>query len=686
MTNHHDTFKALAPIDWNTIDQDNLKAFLSDTFGDAQSLLDSIPISLTSKAATQSNGRPRSSTDPTVPKLPGRAPQSSEHVEKLRKEWKEVQVNPRENPLGVNVYKLSAKDKKGAWFARRSVHDGVPFEKWKLGMESEFAESLKVQGKPGDGKIRGIGADRRVEEIVVDGCGKMEVYQLSAQFPGPTTPRDFVTLCLSSDSALKTPTEEGLAAPRYYMLVSKPCIHPECPQRNGYIRGQYESVEFIREIKVEKPLRKVRSSIDLSNEEVAAARQSAVEDLGKEALVRSARSAAMASSTSDTGVTDGRKRGRTISFAATENDNEEHETLVEWLMVTRSDPGGSVPRFMVEKGTPAGIAGDANKFVKWVETKKEPDSGEPGEADTELEKGTPHAEVVRQVKRLPSGHTTNLINDPSAEPIPISGEEQDLQPTGYYGMIAGAIAAAAAAASRLPNPFGSAKGGDTDSDLSPSGSTDGDASTLNSFHSLSSDHDGEEITSKAESNDLLATTTGNGESQSTHSSESAAGKSTAPSQHEKDLRKLEDKRRKLLEKMQRAQERAVSKKEQESQRDESSIAKLREKHDKEAAKQEDKYQRDLRKLEEKRRHEQKKAEERKRKAIEREEKANLGMELDKAKTERDVALKQIDILKEQVGELQRQNTMLVAKLGKQSSPALLADLKRTDSFKKSLEA
>lgn len=35
-------------------------------------------------------------------------------------------------------------------------------------------------------------------------------------------------------------------------------------------------------------------------------------------------------------------------------------------MITRSDPGGSVPRFMVEKGTPPGICNDASRFVKWL--------------------------------------------------------------------------------------------------------------------------------------------------------------------------------------------------------------------------------------------------------------------------------------------------------------------------------
>ncbi|KAL1973734.1 hypothetical protein VTN31DRAFT_5294 [Thermomyces dupontii] len=44
-------------------------------------------------------------------------------------------------------------------------------------------------------------------------------------------------------------------------------------------------------------------------------------------------------------------------------------------MITRSDPGGNVPRWMVERGTPKSIAGDAAKFLNWV---SEPDKSTRG--------------------------------------------------------------------------------------------------------------------------------------------------------------------------------------------------------------------------------------------------------------------------------------------------------------------
>ena len=74
----------------------------------------------------------------------------------------------------MGVYKLSSKDGRGAWFARRSVHEGLPFSQWKDGLQGEFPESLKVQGGPGEGNVRGIGGERRVERREIERVGTME--------------------------------------------------------------------------------------------------------------------------------------------------------------------------------------------------------------------------------------------------------------------------------------------------------------------------------------------------------------------------------------------------------------------------------------------------------------------------------------------------------------------------------
>lgn len=76
--------------------------------------------------------------------------------------------------MGMSVYRCAGKDGRGAWFARRSVHEGLGFRKWKLGLQREFPETLEVQGGPGEGNIRGIGGERRVERKCVEGVGVVE--------------------------------------------------------------------------------------------------------------------------------------------------------------------------------------------------------------------------------------------------------------------------------------------------------------------------------------------------------------------------------------------------------------------------------------------------------------------------------------------------------------------------------
>ena len=145
------------------------------------------------------------------------------------------------------------------------------------------------------------------------------------------------------------------------MVISKPCEHPDFPAKSGLVRGNYESVEFIREIPRSK---KAASVTNLVPADGAAKDDSAI------------------SSEDTPSGPSGRSRGKTISFAESrgtaakgesidlrngeESATDEDSHPVEWIMISRSDPGGSVPRFLVERGTPAGIAGDASKFLEWA--------------------------------------------------------------------------------------------------------------------------------------------------------------------------------------------------------------------------------------------------------------------------------------------------------------------------------
>ncbi|KAH7162645.1 hypothetical protein B0J13DRAFT_491250 [Dactylonectria estremocensis] len=626
MAKHHEPLSAMGPVDWDAVSKDDIKDFLEDVFVETQTVVESIPAT-PPKAAAASTGRARSKTESAV--AVGNVQRASSQrqtavaigqAEDLRKEWKEVKSNPRDNPLGISVYKLSAKDGRGSWFARRSVHEGLTFDDWKNGLDKEFLETMKVQGAPGSGNIRGIGADKRVESRTIENVGQLQVFQLSAQFPGPTAPRDFVTLLLTSETSAKS--ADGSRPLRQFMIVSKPCEHPECPPRQGIIRGYYESVELIREIPIEIP---------------AAQRSLSSTDLGRDESMR---------------------RGTVYDVHGTSPAaTDEAPTAIEWIMITRSDPGGSVPRFLIEKGTPPGIIGDAGKFLRWVTSMSVQGFEKPSEDDV-----TQPSEAIEmegnKALHTPDITTTNVergdekldLDDEDA-PVPISN--------GLYGIISGAFGAA----SSLVAATGLLRIG-TFSDVTSNDSFS-DAQTIEEEHREDQSVASDSSSVRSFASALERSVTEEKSPESTTETQSETSKSNIQaSQGDKELRKLQERRRKLDEKVAKIQQRRTSKLLGDKEKDQATIAKLHEKHDREIAKQEEKYRRELRKLEEKRESEQRKAEERRRKAHEREEKANMTLELEKIRAERDLAQRQISILEGQVGELQAQNTMLVRKLGK----------------------
>lgn len=269
-----------------------------------------------------------------------RVGETDPEITSLQKQWgKPIKMGgPKENPLGVTVWKLSANDGGGSWFGRRSVHEGLPYARWQEKLSSEYDETLKInlkkieKGQTPDGCIRGIGAEEKVESIEVkddDGStlGQITVYHVSAQFPKPTAPRDFVALIITSENGLRVGGSKQQG--RSWMMISKPCQHPNVPPKNGYTRGEYESVEIIREIP-----RKTSDSSSLSDDDVQK---------------------------TEKGNTNGTNKDNNA-----EGNPEEETNPVEWIMVTRSDPGGSIPRWMVDKGTPRSVGTDAAKFVDWA--------------------------------------------------------------------------------------------------------------------------------------------------------------------------------------------------------------------------------------------------------------------------------------------------------------------------------
>lgn len=178
----HSALESLSPTPFASVPttQSEAATYLQTAFEKAQQIIDSVPLPPPSDPLVK--GRPRSATTTSTASSVSEISSSSARSDPLdpsnvglQKEWgKPIKLGAKENPLNMAVYKCAGKDGKGAWFARRSVHEGLGFKKWKLGLQREFPETLQVQGSPGEGNIRGIGGERRVERMEVKGAGVIE--------------------------------------------------------------------------------------------------------------------------------------------------------------------------------------------------------------------------------------------------------------------------------------------------------------------------------------------------------------------------------------------------------------------------------------------------------------------------------------------------------------------------------
>ncbi|KAI4180144.1 MAG: hypothetical protein LQ348_005253 [Seirophora lacunosa] len=716
----HTALQSLGPADFSSVptEESKTKEYLQDLFTQAQVIIDSVPPP-PPEAASTTPARSRSNTTTSTVTCASDLSASSARSDPidsanlaLQKEWsKPIKLGAKENPLGMSVYKLGGKDGRGAWFARRSVHEGMGFRKWKLGLQREFAETMEVQGGPGEGNIRGIGGERRVEKISVDGVGTVEVYHLSAQFPGPTTPRDFVTMLVTSSSALEVPstsqetevTKANIAS-RHFMVISKPCVHPDCPPRDGFIRGQYESVEFIREIPAK--LTKSSSTTDLlrhlpRSDTAPVAEKAALVQSAQRTLEKGGSGQEMLDSMDVNGhaplakeilVHEGRKRGKTISFAESRGfrakgealdtphddfDDPAEQNAVEWVMITRSDPGGSVPRFMVERGTPSGIVSDASKFLDWACKKEHPvkdDYGEKAtEIDHEIERKTSHAEALEQYqtnKRLAGLHeipgsvesSMTLTDEHAAKLDGIAHEapqQEGLMSTLTSAAVTGIETyAPQAVIDRLPGhrPKDTSSSWLSNNPGNPVASNGPKATAEAASIASTSD-----AASFASAEDHFAEDDNDASSAST---KSASKVSPSVIRQDRELARLVERRKALDQKLTQTKAKESKDKEELTPKEEDRIRKAEEKHAREVAKHEQRYQKEVAKIEAKRVKDELKEAERKKKAEERDEKVKLTRERDVARLELENTKLERELLKEQVGALQKENTALVAKVGK----------------------
>ena len=481
--------------------------------------------------------------------------------------------------------------------------------------------------------------------------------------------------------------------PRHFMVISRPCIHPDCPPRDGFIRGQYESVEFIREIP------KKRKLVSSSMTDLAKSAETGNESLGKEVLLRKAEQVMdgstvtlpngenLTSAAAESIVREGRKRAKTISFAQSRDSSarakaiddpllqdEDETNPVEWIMITRSDPGGSVPRFMVERGTPGSIVADASKFLDWAckkdHSEEEVKALEQGDTELIKEKTREELEAYDTNGHLAGLDAVSEDVEPPAVAVPrhaslgiVSAQEEHQQGGLLSSMADAAYAkietyAPQAVIDRLPvhqhsqsvssiPENASLLNGITSTPQSPALST---ISSIASFASAE-DHFGND--------DTLSMKSGTSHSKSSNSKDMAA-----MSPHEKELVKLNKRKTMLNEKLEKAREKEVKDKQQLTSKEEGRLRKAEDKHAKEIQKHEAKYNKELAKLEARRQKETAKNEDRKRRAQDRDDKARLTREKEEVKQQLEMVSKERDILRDQVGALQRENTSLVVRLGK----------------------
>lgn len=179
MSKLHDALSSLRPVPYSDIPVNELADYLRKTFAEAELILNSVPLppggddfATARRTRTDPNAATKAAemTCSTV-----RPPQPDKAHEELQKAWgKPMKLSAKDNPLGVSVFKMAGHDRHGAWFARRSVHEGLGFERWKKAMQREFPESLAVQKGPGEGSVRGIGGDRVLEREEAEGLGRLE--------------------------------------------------------------------------------------------------------------------------------------------------------------------------------------------------------------------------------------------------------------------------------------------------------------------------------------------------------------------------------------------------------------------------------------------------------------------------------------------------------------------------------
>ena len=465
-----------------------------------------------------------------------------------------------------------------------------------------------------------------------------------------------MTLILTSSDALRADEQRSKDpyasnTPRHLITISKPCLHSGAEPQPNFIRGSYESIEIIREL----PSRRKKHSLSASD--LPQSRASGP-GLAKDAIVRRAQASSVELKTVSSPGTlttsppltpSTRKRGSTVAGMEPADYGADP---VEWVMVTRSEPGGSVPRFMVERGTPSSICADAKKFLDWA-------CGRDFGGDTTygmderqgpiaLQRNATLAGIVGESEAPRRPRSLSPDSDVSAPALP-----DPPSPPKTAGLLSSMVQSAYAGFESATHAVGLARSATDPLTLStpePAPTTRSSSSSSISSASFASaaDYHSDGMSNK---------------------SKASAQKTLNP--QEKELAKVAALRvkmaalkAKLAADLEKTKEKQVKDQQNMTEREAERVRKAEEKHAREVAKAEERHAKELRNLEAQRRKEERKLIERQerdarreREKIQRDERAELRKEVAALTTER-------DLLQETCRQLQAENTRLVAAVGK----------------------
>ena len=341
--------------------------------------------------------------------------------------------------------------------------------------------------------------------------------------------------------------------------------------------------------------------------------------------------------------------------------NDDPETNpVEWIMVTRSDPGGGIPRFIVERNVPSSIVQDAVKFLDWAcpqdmsaagagtttDGEKTTGSEETSEKNTAATPNLNH-DAERNYSLggragAGAGVGTSIAEKPSSTRRRASHMTEDTQHS-YLEQLKDTIGAYIPDALN-PMPQYHPQSIDSDSDSTISSSTESFASA-------------EQFTSAPQGLPIDDTIP-------TPSTLSETSLPIDNSPHTREMAKIEAKKTQLREKLDQAREKQSVDLAASSTKSQKEIERAASKHERDLKKQEEKFSKEIRKLEARREKETKKLLLRQQKEADKNKLTAANRERDEARQELQLVQEENKLLKEQLGELQRENTALVARVGK----------------------